>query len=204
MDKILKARCGGLLEIRYGNLKTATPLPTMKVAYLHRTVREFIMTMANWEALLKGTSEGPTREEAFNPDIAILKSMILQIKDHEDSTAHGLINCSFTFIQRIGNDKSVPPAEFEKLFDAFSRVATAGRYVILSADHDHEITDDEMDITSELETLMSLLRKHGVNPNQPLNGVSAWQSALLVASNCETASPSAKIPLGTHHQSFLR
>lgn len=46
--------------------------------------------------------------------------MILQIKDHEDSTAHGFIDNSFTFIHRIGNDTSMPTAEFEKLFDIFS------------------------------------------------------------------------------------
>jgi len=187
LDIALKARCGGLLEIQYGKSKTAAPRPMMKVAYLHRTVRDFILTGANWEALLKGADGEPTRD-TFNPNVAILKSMILQIKDYEDSTAHGLIDHSFTFIHRIGNDKSVPIAEFEELVDTFSSVAKASRYVDLSTDHK---------TSTEVEHLMRLLQKHGRNPNEPLNGVSAWQSALSrVASNYKAAPVSVRLPWG--------
>jgi len=194
LDIALKARCGGLLEIQYGKLKTAAPQPMMKVAYLHRTVRDFILTGANWEALLKGAGGGPTRD-TFNPNVAILKSMILQIKDCECSTAHGLIDHSFTFIHRIDNDKSVPIAEFEELVDTFSSVAGAARYVDLSADHK---------TLTQVEHLMHLLQKHGRNPNEPLNGVSAWQGALsYVASNYEAAPVSELLPWGLVIKGFL-
>jgi hypothetical protein len=199
MDIVLKARCGGLLEIQYGKLKTTTPRPIMKVAYLHRTVRDFILTGANWEALLKGTGGGPTRD-AFNPNIAILKSMILQIKDCEDASAYdasayGLINHSFTFLHRIEVDQSVSTAVSEELFNIFSGIARASRYIDLSSDHK---------TSKEVEFLMGLLRKHGRNPNEPLDGASAWESALgCVACNYKSASLSVRFSWGLIIRAFL-
>jgi hypothetical protein len=114
MDIVLKTRCGGLLEIQYGKLKTATPRPTMKVSYLHRTVRDFILTGTNWEALLKGTGGRPTGD-AFNPNNALLKSLILQFNNCEDSTAEELMDNALTFTHRPQNEKSVP-ADFEEVF----------------------------------------------------------------------------------------
>lgn len=194
MDVVLKARCGGLLEIQYGKLKTATPRPSMKVAYLHRTVRDFILTGPNWQTLLKGTDGGSTRD-AFNPNVAILKSMILQIKDFDDSKAHELIDHSFTFVRRVTIDESVSTTDFETLFNTYSKVAIASRYVDLSAKHK---------TSNEVEILMELLKKHAKNPNEPLNGKSAWQSALsCVASGYKPASVSARVPWGLVIKSFL-
>ncbi|KAF7907807.1 hypothetical protein BELL_0935g00040 [Botrytis elliptica] len=195
LDVALKARCGGILEIQFGRTKSAAPRPTMKVGYLHRTAHDFILKEKTWKALIKGTSGGPTRD-AFNPNIAILKSMILQIKNYDNADAHGLINDSFTFIHRIEADESVSAAEAEELFDAFSNVAVAARYINMSeADHN---------ISIEVELLMCLLRKHGRNPNEPLDGISAWQSALShIISEYHAISPYTRLSWGLLIKAFL-
>ncbi|KAM0152038.1 hypothetical protein ACHAQE_008220 [Botrytis cinerea] len=191
----LKARCGGLLEIQYGRIKSAAPRPMMKVGYLHRTAHDFILKEKTWETLIKGVSGGPTGDK-FSPNIAILKSMILQIKDCENSDAHQLINNSFTFIHRIEADESVSAGEAEELFDAFSSVAVASRYI--------DISENDHNTSKEVEVLMCLLRKHSRNPNEPLDGISAWQSALShVISKCDAASPYARLKWGLLIKAFL-
>ncbi|KAK6595017.1 hypothetical protein H4I96_10748 [Botrytis cinerea] len=195
LDIALKARCGGLLEIQYGRIKSAVPRPMMKVGYLHRTAHDFILKEKTWEALIEGASGGPTGDK-FSPNIAILKSMILQIKDYDNADAHQLIDNSFTFIHRIEADESVSAGEVEELFDAFSSVAVAARYI--------NISETDHDISKEMEVLMCLLRKHGRNPNEPLDGISAWQSALShVISKCDVVSPYTRLSWGLFIKAFL-
>jgi hypothetical protein len=74
MDIRLASHCGGLLETQFGDSKEMSP--ELKVTYLHRTVKDFLDRLDTQKTIIQWT--GGT--SAFNPDLAILKSHILQPK----------------------------------------------------------------------------------------------------------------------------
>ncbi|TGO60900.1 hypothetical protein BELL_1182g00010 [Botrytis elliptica] len=78
MSRRLKSRTGGLLEVQVRGTKAMKILPNMAVAYLHRTVQEFLITPEMRVFFQEETD--------FNPDHAMLKSCVyqLQIMNPED------------------------------------------------------------------------------------------------------------------------
>lgn len=74
MDLRLASHCGGLLETQFGDSEKMSP--ELKVTYLHRTVKEFL-DRQDIQRKFIGWTGGTS---IFNPDLAILKSHVLQIK----------------------------------------------------------------------------------------------------------------------------
>lgn len=123
-DVLLKTRCGGLLEIQFNGAKSITPV--MKVSYLHRTVRDFLQSPATKEVLSRRT--GGVETNAYKPNIAILKSYILQAGTCDPSSStpdnQRLINQAFIYAGRADKDERISPSELIKLFDSFPRPAS--------------------------------------------------------------------------------
>lgn len=204
MDILLKTRCGGLLEVQYGGSKTADLSPSLKVSYLHRTVRDFLETLETRQVLLKRT--GGSDKDAFKPAVAIFKSIVVQIKRLElhPSASHGLKDLGLTYARRIEVDKRISPEELLKLFDIFSYVAklysmipsaiecslcrylerklvdenTPEQDILHIPALDYALVgpiDQQEFITPEM---VSLLIEFGADPNKRFNGSTPWQKAL--------------------------
>jgi hypothetical protein len=74
----LISRCGGLLEIQRAGYAGDEAIPTMKVSYMYRTVKDYLETTET-RILLKGRTGGEN-PHAFDPNLAILRAYILQLK----------------------------------------------------------------------------------------------------------------------------
>ena len=72
MENRLKGQCAGLLETQPSSTDL---LPTRKIQYLHRTVREYLERKVVWDALVDRTAGAK-----FNPNISMLRSCVLQLK----------------------------------------------------------------------------------------------------------------------------
>lgn len=83
------SRSGGLLEIQHGNHSRNKLSPTMSVSYLHRTVKD---CLERWEtqAFLRDWTMSTTTD-AYSPNLAIMKSYILQFKSIRDNLHDFLI-----------------------------------------------------------------------------------------------------------------
>lgn len=182
MDIVLKNACGGLLEIQFGKFKTTTPLPSMKVTYLHRTVKDFLESGEYWQEIVQRTSD-MTNGDTFIPSVAIFKSMVLQIQHTSNYEGQRLIDQALTFIRRVDTKRLVTSTAFRDLFDQFNRVATTGRYISVGrATEGQKLENSLLDYaitTPENLDLMSLLLILGADPNEHRNGKpSPWQNAL--------------------------
>jgi hypothetical protein len=81
VDAHLKSRCAGLLEVQGHRSLTLDGVEgrvryALKVAYLHRTVKEFLESEDVQAEMLRHT----TAQEDFEPNIAILMSYIIRLK----------------------------------------------------------------------------------------------------------------------------
>jgi hypothetical protein len=114
MDDRLKSRCGGLLETRF-HKKTGL-LPSTKVVYHHRTVRDFLVRPESRELLA-----GQTADTGFNANFMLHRAFTHQLSitpaeliREEDITI--CINASLTFAQRANTDGGIElPSSFEEL-----------------------------------------------------------------------------------------
>ncbi len=121
----ITSRCGGLLEIHDGGQPRQQISPNFKVSYLHRTVKD---CLEKWEtqAILKGRTRGGAAD-AYNPNVAILKSYILQIKCIREGSRHNFvdpgncINACVLYARRVEEDTSSANVE---LMDEFFRIAS--------------------------------------------------------------------------------
>jgi hypothetical protein len=76
MDVHLKSRCAGLLETTEHKLAARTNRSSFKVAYLHRTVRDFLDTEDVRAVLLSDTASVPN----FEPNAWVLMSYITRLR----------------------------------------------------------------------------------------------------------------------------
>ncbi|KAH6702908.1 hypothetical protein BKA61DRAFT_494586 [Leptodontidium sp. MPI-SDFR-AT-0119] len=121
MDTMLRTRCGGLIETQFAGSGAANPTPWMKVSYLHRTVRDFLETK-EIQAIIKEHSAD------YNPNIALLKGAILQLKVSRVGRHLGLgftdkaavLAQARTYLRR-GDD-----AKYAKLGDIFAEFFKVG------------------------------------------------------------------------------
>lgn len=124
MSSRLTSRTGGLLEIQHGDRSRDQISPRMNVSYLHRTVKD---CLEKWEtqALLKDRTGG-NATNAFNPNLAIMKSYILQLKaleatrPNDDSRPGEYLNGAITYARRVEADTSSAQVE---LLDELFRIA---------------------------------------------------------------------------------
>lgn len=73
MDRVLKDVCAGLLES--GDMQFSSIAPNAKVAFLHRTVSDWIAKPEVWDELVSRTTN-----TGFNASLSLLKSCILRVK----------------------------------------------------------------------------------------------------------------------------
>jgi hypothetical protein len=125
MASRLASRTGGLLEVQYGGHSRDKIYPRTKVSYLHRTVKDCLEKWETQTILKERTSKNATNE--FNPNLAIMKSYILQIKAleaklrNDDSRPGEYLNGVITYTRRVEADTSSAQAE---LVDELFRIAT--------------------------------------------------------------------------------
>jgi len=120
----ITSRCGGLLEVYGGRRRHHIP-PTMKVSYLHRTVKD---CLEKWETqtTLKNWTGGGGGRDAYQPNLAILKAYILQLKCIRVSNRHNYmepgqcIDGVILYARRV--EREISSANFE-LMDEFFGVA---------------------------------------------------------------------------------
>jgi hypothetical protein len=146
MDDCLRSRCGGLLEIqRSPSLSLSTIYPNMTVGYLHRTVRDFLVTRETRLILSDRTGE------TFKPYIQILRSCVLQLqiakqlKSDEyssnssifsESMVRDLINRALTFARRLEIDtKTTQVALLDNLTETIHDLMGDGWVIFLSDDY---------------------------------------------------------------------
>ena len=72
MSRRLQSRTGGLLEVQLQGARTNRIAPAMKVGYLHRTVREFLVTNEMRDVL--------QAETTIDPDYEMLKASVYEIQ----------------------------------------------------------------------------------------------------------------------------
>jgi hypothetical protein len=203
MDIKLKTRCGGLLEVQYRALKTRELSPSLKVSYLHRTVRDFLEADKTRDILLKRS--GGSDKMAFKPAVAIFKSIVAEMKHLElQQESHHLKDLGLTYARRIDVDERISPEELLSLFDIFSQVAKLYSMIPSAIECSlcrylqRKLEDED---TSELNTLhmpaldyalmgpidrqlfitpemVSLLIEFGADPNRYFGGFTPWQKTL--------------------------
>jgi hypothetical protein len=203
MDVLLKTRCGGLLEVQYGKSKIADLSPSMKVSYLHRTVRDFLEARATRQVLLERT--GGFENTSFKPAVAIFTSIVIQINhlDLDKLKESSLPDQGLTYAQRIDTDNRLSP---RKLLSLFNTLAQAAKWqsmipsaISCSLRHYLEVrlkddalgqgtlekpaldfalvptTDGEPFVD---DATVSLLIGFGADPNKRFEGTTPWQNCL--------------------------
>jgi hypothetical protein len=101
----LISRCGGLLEVQRTTGHSASRPSAMKVLYMHRTVKGYIEHDTTRELLRSRT--GNQLFNPFNPDLAILRSYVLQMKvllDSKPFYCWDLISPAITFARWTDSD----------------------------------------------------------------------------------------------------
>lgn len=121
MQNKLRTRCGGLLEVSYpGNkISDASDPPNLKVAYLHRTVRDFLLSQETRVVLANRT--GGNTPDAFSADISLLKSYLLQLKAqvHHPQSYRLLLDAAINHLLRVQICALyVPPSYVEEIWKA--------------------------------------------------------------------------------------
>jgi hypothetical protein len=121
MQNKLRTRCGGLLEVPHpGNkISDANDPPNLKVTYLHRTVRDFLLSQETRIVLAKRT--GGSTPDAFSPDISLLKSYLLQLKAqvHHPQTYRLLLDAAVNHLLRAqAHSLYVPPTYVDEIWSA--------------------------------------------------------------------------------------
>ncbi|CZR53594.1 related to small s protein [Phialocephala subalpina] len=203
MDVLLKTRCGGLLEVQYGKAKMEDLSSSMKVSYLHRTVRDFLEARSTRQVLLERT--GGFEKATFKPTVAIFTSIAIQV-NHLDPIAlkaSSLPYRGLIYAQRIDADDRISAPELLNLFDTFAQAArwksviaftincSLNRYLDVrlrdenALKHD-SITKPVLDAlvpTSDGEPFVdaatvSFLIKTGANPNTRFSGSTPWENCL--------------------------
>jgi hypothetical protein len=109
MEIHLRTRCGGLLEIEYGNQNPYTTIISldMKVTYLHRTARDYLEL---WEARKKLADRSGSQENSvLDANRAIFKAHTLMLKALDATTITerppwGLIEDAITWACRAERD----------------------------------------------------------------------------------------------------
>lgn len=219
-DIFLRTRCGGLLELQY-KIGSTEVSPSLKVSYIHRSVMEYLEERAIRRELLDRTvGAGPAGRQAFIPDLAILKDFCFQSRlptsrqDWFNSPAQDHI---ITYARRVDQNKTVPEAEWVRLFDTFCPkfevksmlpIAVQGcmiRYLgakLSEQEPKHELQsqlpllnyalvptpDSQRFIRPEVSIL---LLSSGGNPNQNFQGQIPWQNALTYLLSHQTQLGSA-------------
>lgn len=125
MEVRLKTRCGGLLEVNYGNQdpSTRTVSPDMTISYLHRTVRDYLELWETRQRLVD-VSDGQ-QKNSFSASHAIFKAHILMLKALDatniiERPPWQLIEDSLTWARRHERDTQASDPE---LVDEFYNVA---------------------------------------------------------------------------------
>lgn len=126
-DVFLKTRCGGLLEVQYSANATEIS-PSMKVSYLHRTVRDYLGAHNTRNELSKRT--GGTDEVAFKPNLTIFIAFKFQYEvliptdmfAGAPEMGHAEMGQALTYARRIDSDTRIPVSDIVHLFDSFSAV----------------------------------------------------------------------------------
>lgn len=102
----ITSRCGGLLEVHDGGRPRHHITPNMKISYLHRTVKDCLEKWENQKILKDWT--GGSGTNAYNPNVAILKSYILQLKCIKEGSRNNFvddnycINTCILYAHRVG------------------------------------------------------------------------------------------------------
>ena len=112
LDVRLRKCCGGLLETQFGKSSLRVVTPTMKVSYIHRTVKDYLDDPETGirNVLLHRT--GGLSADSFNPHIALQKAYILELKALEPVpknavAAQVLVDNIVTFARRAEGDLCV-------------------------------------------------------------------------------------------------
>jgi hypothetical protein len=94
MNRRLKSRTGGLIEVQLRGVRIDKIDPSMKVGYLHRTVRDFLITREMRDIL--------QAEIDFDPNYAMLKSSVyeLQVKLDNPADRNTLYCSALTYARR--------------------------------------------------------------------------------------------------------
>lgn len=215
MDILLKTRCGGLLEVQYGRLKSTALSPDMKVTYLHRTAREFLEAWETRQVLL-GRTRGPDKP-TFQPAVAIFKSIVLVSREHtrDGKDGVGWKGQYWTYARRIDFNKQVPIPELINLLETYSHVLPGnsllpsavecglGRYLETKLKDpsvnqeegprpliDHAIVPTYDSAAFVSPDIVKLLLKYGADPNKSFRNSSPWQNCLSYLA-LSTKSPSS-------------
>jgi len=106
MEITVRTRSGGLIEVQYGHLdRYKVPVdPKMKVAYLHRTVQDYLERPETRRKLSFQTG-GYMDSKSFDPNLAIVEAHILMLKALdstyiEERPPQSLISSALHFARR--------------------------------------------------------------------------------------------------------
>jgi hypothetical protein len=135
MTHRLISRCGGLLEVQRTTGHSASRPSVMKVLYMHRTVKDYIERDTTREVLRSRT--GNQHSNAFNPDLAILRSYVLQMKVLSNLKLFycwDLISPAITFARRTDSD------DFPCRVALLDELYTMGRYLVKKSGKAEELT----------------------------------------------------------------
>lgn len=133
MEIHLRTRSGGLLEVQYGPLST-TLSPSMKISYLHRTVRDHLEQPKSREMLKRQTTY--EQEDPFHASSAIFKAHILVLKAfHATDLAETwtLVEDGVAWARRAEQDTGTgQPALVDEFYRIARRLWTTHRSFIAS------------------------------------------------------------------------
>lgn len=112
----LVSRCGGLLEVQNGDHPRDEVTPNMKVSYMHRTVKDYLEK--NDTRVLLRCRTGGASASPFDPNLAILRSYVLQLKvldfavpadQDPSSNAWDYIHSAIRHARRVDTDSRFEP-----------------------------------------------------------------------------------------------
>lgn len=115
VDVLVKSRCGGLIETEYQGPDGPEFSPFMRVSYMHRTVRDFLIGEETRKILLARTGG----EGTFKPNVAIFKSIVLQMKGYSPRKTldDPFGRQALLYARRIDDDTGTSIEEVAHLFD---------------------------------------------------------------------------------------
>jgi len=126
MEVYLRTRCGGLIEVKYGDRdpKTTAVSPMMIVSYLRRTVKDYLEPRGTRQKLADFT--GGKQKNGFSASFSIFKGHLLMLKAIDttpiiERPPWGLIEDAIMWARRAERDTQTSQPEYLDEFYSISR-----------------------------------------------------------------------------------